>query len=174
VAVHGIRQRKTGPGHGLVVVVCRVHGRHYTLYPPGYVPYGRMPVAPVDHDGTSSLSTWKRTVFVAAVVAVVAGVAWPREGGGGPCFRTQRRQIERAAQWLGLRSPRAEAEAVAYHLDVGVMDHLAARSAYERARGWLLRSGHQVGVCGESWWWRPSRGYLPSFRPVEQAASAGD
>lgn len=196
MAVHGIRRRKTGPGHALVVVVCRTHGCFFTLYPPGYVPYSRMPVSPVGCDDMADFSGWKRTIFVAAVVAMVGGAAWPREGGGGPCFRTQRRQIERAAQWLGLRSPRPEAEAVAYCLDVTVMDHCVARNAYRTAHGFrgraaavgrvlkllkrdrsllprVLRSGHRTGVCGQPWWWRPGRGYAPSFPRRERRPTAG-
>jgi hypothetical protein len=30
---------------------CRSHGRHFTVYPLGYVPYGRQPVVAVDLGG---------------------------------------------------------------------------------------------------------------------------
>lgn len=45
------RRRKTGLP-GLAVARCRVHDIAFTLYPPGQVPYGRVPVAEVAPDGS--------------------------------------------------------------------------------------------------------------------------
>src|ERR1700681_2138751 len=45
------RDRKTGPLFALTVVHCGRHGRAFTLYPPGHVPYGRLAIAPVSSDG---------------------------------------------------------------------------------------------------------------------------
>lgn len=45
------RARKTGPCARLAVARCRPHGHAFTLYPCGVVPYGRVPLAPVDPGG---------------------------------------------------------------------------------------------------------------------------
>lgn len=51
VRIHHWRERKVGPGYPLVVAKCTTHGTAFTLYPPGFVPYGRVAVAPVDAEG---------------------------------------------------------------------------------------------------------------------------
>jgi hypothetical protein len=51
VRVHHRRERKTGPEHALVVAECLTHGVAFTLYPPGFVPYGRAAIVPVDGEG---------------------------------------------------------------------------------------------------------------------------
>lgn len=49
--VHHRRERKTGPAHPVVVAECLTHGVAFTLYPPGFVPYGRAAIVPVDDEG---------------------------------------------------------------------------------------------------------------------------
>ncbi len=51
ISHHDCRPRKTGPGHPLAVKRCHVHGRYFTVYPPGQVPYGRQRIAPVTSAG---------------------------------------------------------------------------------------------------------------------------
>jgi hypothetical protein len=51
VVVDHRRGRKTGPKHPLVVAKCRKHGGAFTLYPPGFVPYGRSAIVAVDAQG---------------------------------------------------------------------------------------------------------------------------
>ncbi len=41
VTPHHRRVRSQGPEHALVVAHCHEHGRSFTQYPPGWVPYGR-------------------------------------------------------------------------------------------------------------------------------------
>jgi hypothetical protein len=48
---HDFRKRKTGPGIPLRILRCQSHGRHFTVYPIGHVPYGRQPVVAVDLGG---------------------------------------------------------------------------------------------------------------------------
>jgi len=48
---HDWRERKTGPCMALRVFYCRIHNRHFTVYPMGHVPYSRMRVLPVDAAG---------------------------------------------------------------------------------------------------------------------------
>lgn len=45
---HDWRNRKTGPSVALRVLKCMSHHRAFTVYPPGYVPYGRQSWIPVD------------------------------------------------------------------------------------------------------------------------------
>lgn len=67
---HGRRHRKTGPRLAVTVLLCRRHSRHFTVYPVGYVPYGRELVAPVATDGeppadaaSGVASAWDTTFF---------------------------------------------------------------------------------------------------------------
>ena len=48
---HSWRRRKSGPCFPLRVLYCRRHGRYFTLYPIGHVPYSRQPLVPVDPSG---------------------------------------------------------------------------------------------------------------------------
>jgi hypothetical protein len=110
LSVHHYRARKTGPCFPLAVVVCAAHpGRHSTIYPPGYFPYGRAQIAPVSTTGVlfvdvkTQVPTWAETYFAAAIDA--ANRAWwssesppkdPRRR------RTQGRRLERAGWLLGV------------------------------------------------------------------------
>lgn len=53
LSVHLRRSRIFGPTMPLAVLHCHTDGRFYTLYPPGYVPYGRQPLLHVDIDGNA-------------------------------------------------------------------------------------------------------------------------
>ena len=48
------RERKCGPGYALVVLYCRTHHCCFTLYPPGYYPYARLPLLNLKPDGALS------------------------------------------------------------------------------------------------------------------------
>jgi hypothetical protein len=48
---NGFRARKTGPRFPIQVMTCHTHGRSFTVYPMGFVPYGRVREAPVDVAG---------------------------------------------------------------------------------------------------------------------------
>ena len=113
VHVHDRRNRKCGPGFALYVVRCQTHSRAFTLYPPGWYPWGR---APAD-DG-----------FAAAKDAA-AGDLWPesRDAAGQPSATTQRRQIVRCAMWLGLSGDVRDGEAVCDVLRVPLAAHADAR-----------------------------------------------
>ncbi len=65
---HSFRDRKTGPRFALRILYCATHGRHFTVYPPGHVPYGREAVAPVDERGRfaapeQEAAYWQETLF---------------------------------------------------------------------------------------------------------------
>jgi hypothetical protein len=101
----GWRDRATGPRHRLRKVRCITHGTAFTLYPVGYVPYGREPVicqveATKPEDGQASL--------VGAAVAERRGERWPEElieDERGPVRRTQRRRIAAVGRFVGLDQP---------------------------------------------------------------------
>lgn len=105
VAPHHLRARLTGPKHDLIVVRCRAHGRAFTLYPPGFVPYGRTPLVLRAPDGDAPDDLFAETLFSAASDAA-GGKTWPdseprfwRTGGA---RSTQRRRVRLATLLLGL------------------------------------------------------------------------
>jgi hypothetical protein len=114
VVKNGWGIRDTGPCHLLRRVKCH-HGPGYRLYPPGYAPYQREPVAPVDSDGEmvrvgegdtplkKGVFAWRRTFF-GAVLDAAQGICWSRWSpvGDSRRRRTQRRYMEIAATLLGL------------------------------------------------------------------------
>lgn len=110
--MRGWRPRKTGPGFALCVAECASHKLAFTLYPPGYVPYGRTAIAAVSSDGQAVVDAerrpgeatvaWRVTVFGAACDAS-CGRAWPRSAREGhESFRTQCRRVELGATLLGV------------------------------------------------------------------------
>lgn len=67
---HGWRSRKTGPCFDLLVMACGTHPHFFTVYPSGFVPYGRQLVGPVEVSGdpiaadpASPREEWRITVF---------------------------------------------------------------------------------------------------------------
>lgn len=95
------RDRITGPCFPLEILRCRTHKVVFTLYPPGHVPYGRVPLVSVSPDGSplgegdSGAGQFEGTLFQAALDAA-EGVAWPGESLEGyavPRFPTQQRRL---------------------------------------------------------------------------------
>jgi len=161
IAVHHYRERVTGPCFPLTVVRCAVHGRAFTLYPPGHVPYGRRAVALVAPDGgevvpaeasrgADPVAAWSGTVFQAAVDAAF-GRAWPRDGEGGPgapSWRTQRRHLARGARLLGVEPDLDETTRGQVARELGVV-LLALRAGADRLRvrpGYRALGEAQLGV----------------------------
>ncbi len=69
---HSFRARKTGPRFALRILYCATHGHHFTVYPPGHVPYSRQAVAPVDERGQvaapeQEAACWQATLFCRGV-----------------------------------------------------------------------------------------------------------
>lgn len=106
------RARKTGPQFALCVMRCRTHEIGFTLYPPGYPPWGRKPwvrdggVARGEGEVQDNLEWFRNTYFDAALEAA-EGVFWPREKvldaeWGTPSDLTQRCHLCRAIRLLGM------------------------------------------------------------------------
>ena len=143
IFVDHYRLRKTGPRFCLAVVGCTQHpyGR-YTLYPPGYYPYGRTPMAPYSpagellRDATTGDPLWEVTLFAAAVDAA-AGKKWPEESlwDDPRRLRTQGCQLQLAGRLLGV-DPR---------LDDGVRERIATRLAVATMK---LFSGAKIWASG--------------------------
>jgi hypothetical protein len=132
------RSRKTGPCFPLNVFRCRTHEIAFTLYPPGYTPWGRKKWAPVAPDGTvvtceEGASRFQDTYFEAALVAA-EGIVWAREKEveedfRNPSFITQQCRLDRALRLLGLKGDRAWREAFAQTLSIpGQRLHEAAQT----------------------------------------------
>lgn len=173
---HDIRSRRTGPGHPLVVIFCVVHGCYFTLYPPGYVPYGRRRLIPEEDDDEEA----DAEVFKAAADAADGSERWSETGADGRWWSTQWRQILRAGELLGLGGDGHLGERAAMHLGIGLHVHAGARRRYRRKsfrqRGravvdtvraavaagigllWrLLRAGYATGCLGHSYYCGPHR-----------------
>lgn len=144
VKQHGVRERIQGPSHALVVARCVEHGRSFTLYPPGWPPYGRRPLCHVSPAGTAVRSEGYASTLFGAVQDAARGVLWPRAGAAAheAVHRTQGRHIELARVLLGVgRSvgPRLR-EALATALGVALLVLCEASRAYEQARTWCARA----------------------------------
>ena len=132
------RLRKTGPCFPLTVLRCRTHEIAFTLYPPGFTPWGREKWAPVAPDGTvltceESASRFQDTYFEAALAAA-EGIVWAREKEveedfRNPSFVTQQCRLDRALRLLGLKEDPAWREAFAQTLSIpGQRLHEAAQA----------------------------------------------
>ena len=185
VVVHEWRVRTTGPEHRLMVVYCRTHGTYFTIYPPGYVPYGRAPVAPVcsgEDESDAALTAWSGTVFESAVSD---GWLHSYTYTGGTSWQTHRRDLQKHGQMFGLSGPFTVCENAAAILDIPLHVQLSARSRYSVSgldgqleavqsvlksisvspRLWrrLMRLGRETGAWGEAWEWTDDNRLLPLF-----------
>lgn len=148
------RARKTGPGFPLAVVGCSVHAQgRYTLYPPGYVPYGRdrvvpcSPSQPLLRDETGRLA-WQMTFFDAAALEATTGVECCEANAANEPWhrRTQRRRLEAAGRLLGIH-PEIEdrtRERIAAQLGVALLTLRAA--AKQWTTGWRAQGAAVVAV----------------------------
>lgn len=110
IVVDHLRERKTGPPFPLYVVRCAEHKIGFTLYPPGYYPYSRHTLTPVDSEGNrltrsdDDISLFAGTLFEAATDAATS-TPWPSESEENslvPRFPTQVRHLQRAVTLLGI------------------------------------------------------------------------
>jgi hypothetical protein len=136
-----------------------VHGRGFTLYPPGHVPYGRLAVGPVTADGelvrrggAERAPDWSGTVFGAATDAA-AGEAWPRERPAR--WRTQRRWLKLCAAIVGIAvssASQSHVEQVSRQLGTPTLTLVEAGGRWSSARGYRSRGAAIVSVLERLPW----------------------
>ncbi|NOY27214.1 MAG: hypothetical protein GXP62_15200 [Oligoflexia bacterium] len=130
ITEHGSRERQTGPEHPLTVIQCKTHGRFFTIYPPGFVPFGRKQL-PIE-----TLEVTRAPSLQAAVDAADERQGrWPDwldpEGNEPGWASTQWRQIVVWGRWLGLTGTQEIGQQIATVLGVALHEHAAARSLYQ-------------------------------------------
>ena len=182
IRVHHFRPRSTGPCFPLTVLQCRTHEHGFTLYPPGYVPYARVAVAPVALDGTAAglgVEAFAGTLLHATLDAA-KGVAWDREcaGGSSTWWSTQGRYVAAAIRLCGvtpdLDAAARQAQAAALWVEMllllqGVQSIAEAPGYRSRGRAAVavlerlaagrcvlrrvLAAGHLAGLWGAPWRW---------------------
>ena len=161
LAVHHVRERKTGPRIPVTVLQCQTHGRAFTLYPLGHLPYGRLAIAPVGLDGELLRTTegdqeggkrppaWSTTLFGSAFAALHAPTIkltdprwWATEAPEG---------LAQGAAILGVHPALSvqAADAIAFRLEIPRLVLRQAADAYEHARGRAARGRVLIGVLGE-------------------------
>lgn len=126
---------------------CKTHGIGFTLYPPGYFPYGRKPIAPVGLDGylltqDTGAERFVGTYFEAAIDAA-KGRFWPAESLLGNCearYQTQTRHINRTLSLLGLdpQLDDKQREAIGYLLDI------PGQSLHDRIKSLTGRNSYRL------------------------------
>jgi hypothetical protein len=114
ISWHSWRKRKAGPEFELAVMQCKTHHRYFTVYPHGYAPYQRQPLAPISPSGgpvlgLESATAFEGTVFTAALDAA-QGKAWQRSSQerNRPYWGTQLRQLQRALLLSGVSQALSE------------------------------------------------------------------
>ena len=162
LTVHHLRERKTGPQIPVTVVQCRTHGRAFTLYPLGHVPYGRVPVAPVGLDGQVLFSTerapeagvqrapdWRATGFGSAFAAIHAPTVKLTDQRWWATQTAER--LAQSAVLLGVHPALAEsdADAIAFRLEIPRLVLRQATAEYARGRGRAARGRVLVGVLDQ-------------------------
>lgn len=182
--IKGQRSRIFGPEFRLTVVCCRTHRVSFTLYPPGFTPYGRKPMAVLSSAGFPQATDTERRPFEGtlfqAVLDGAAGDVWPKESLEGHLqsrFNTQLKHIDRCCLLLGLGrgSPPTFDEILAHSGVEGQILHelrgrVMAREGYRvrcEAACQLLsltteNQNHFIGTC--------TLGYLAGLWPKPQVS----
>lgn len=152
VGLHHYRRRKTGPQIPLMVARCHRHGAAFTVYPPGYVPYGRVAVAPLDLQGREVIATEPESPVAASgtiwegTADAAAGLRWPETGGAMGSRRTQGRRLAMGAVLFGLHSEPRVRERVAEALKVAALPLHEAAQRYCALVSWRERAQVLLGL----------------------------
>lgn len=132
IYIHSSRDRKTGPAHPLVIIYCKTHDIHMTIYPPGFGKYRRQPLVDVSPSGKllsgpnekdlPPLICFQETKFEAALDAA-AGRSWDRKSysTSGKWWQTQCRHLDECCRLLGIHPGQNEQkrrETLAHVLDI--------------------------------------------------------
>jgi len=186
---HHYRKRKTGPRFPIAVCGCKSHGGHFTIYPPGFGPFVRQKVAPVDHTGEVTepdpeAESFSGTYFQSSLDLAI-GLRWDTWDSAQGVALTQRRQIERSCHLLAIAScaTASEQAAVADRLSIPVLHirdqrqvnlkdrslqaksnsvrALLRRLNLRRVSGWAIASAHHLaGIWGPPHFWDPRAGRM--------------
>jgi len=136
----GWRHRRHGPGFPLIIFECCIHSGSFTIYPPGWEPYGREATVDVAPDGSVYIDeaddapSLANTVFAAAIDAADE-IKWPEEAHSDRylkgVFKTQKRHINGLLRLLGIARESSEKcrEHVTARLGIALSDlqHAHAR-----------------------------------------------
>jgi hypothetical protein len=160
----GWRERKKGPEYPLKICKCLIHICCFTVYPPGYGPYERRPLALLSHDGQAlsvpeSLSgeADRLTSFV-ALVDFNNGKWWPPdletawalgwEGIAPGVYRTQIRHIARLADFFGINPDRDDDFRLETYRTIAIPTQELIDSAARIRDGPSLRQlAREEGMC---------------------------
>jgi hypothetical protein len=142
VGLNHRRRRKAGPPWGWVAVMrCAAHRCAFTVYPPGHVPYGPVPVVLLAPDGGPAVSVADddaaEGLFVAALDTTRKEPRlWPRAEAEGATRTTQVRRVERGAALLGLLEGQGAGASV-----VAAAGHTPCGALVETSRDLAAASG---------------------------------
>jgi len=132
----------------LVVLWCKTHEVSFTLYPLGFSPYGREPLALLTPSGHSvareRAPPYQGTYFQAALDAVDQPL-WPNESNEGsnqPRYATQARRVARCCQLLGLAKTVGSEVVDKLWSTLGI-----PAMAWQQAREWVV---NLKGIRGKS------------------------
>jgi hypothetical protein len=186
------RERKSGPAFALCVMRCRTHETGFTLYPPGYTPWGRKPwvcegVVGKGKDAVKDNAEWFRNTYFEAALDAADGVFWPREkisdaDFATPSDLTQECHLSRAIRLLGIDQEPSRREIFAQLYDIpgqtlkdaarimGQRSHLAdlgraVCTVLEAIPSTLTRVFEQLAICGAAvGLWPPLHVWHPALR----------
>lgn len=184
------RERKTGPEFSLLVVYCKTHDKHFTVYPPGHVPHGRKAIAPEDlKTGKENLTPWMETLFEPALDDSWLG---QYEYLGGPSWQTHRRRLLKAGILLGFSGYSNIGEEVSSVLCIPLHIHKEKKSLFTKGdvasqihaiKGVLeelpkqrdiFKCMHEAAwiteISGGGWWSEPGGFVYPLFHGTERDA----
>lgn len=103
IKIKNRRSRKCGPPFPLVQFFCKFHSVSFTVYPPGWVPFGRRPWLALAEDGTETCY-WEKTYFI-GILHMCGGDRWPEESSTSPGVRrTQGRHINALSELFSLHA----------------------------------------------------------------------
>lgn len=149
VSARGHRERGWGPGFRFSVASCATHALAFTVYPPGWVPYGRAAVSVRSPEGFPVQGSGTAGTFVSAAEDAAHGIHWARSAAepGQPVQRTQGRWLEWTARLLGLSGSVVERtrERLSTILAVPLLLIKEAAEAYAQG-GWAERGEAVMGV----------------------------
>ena len=169
------RKRTCGMGYPLWICICSNHNYHFTVYPPGWIPFARNPIVHLTPDGkpieivhsdsdSEEASPWSFTMFK-SVIAAAAGRLWPEEKQlgvtGSPLpvnyhgvARTQKRGIKFFMKTFGLSQKKPSQMARKSLRSLGYRDGNASEFQRENERSFerstVVASSRRTGK-GDSW-----------------------